>query len=33
MQATTVAAQGTASTKFNLVTFSVALNEEAQTVP
>jgi len=33
MQATTVAAQGTAETKFDLVTFSVHLNEEAQTVP
>lgn len=33
MQATTVAAQGTAETKFNLVTFSVHLSEEATTVP
>ena len=33
MQATTVAAQGTAETKFNLVTFSVSLSEAAQTVP
>ena len=33
MQATTVAAQGTAETKFNLVTFSVSLSESAQTVP
>lgn len=33
MQATTVAAQGTAETKFNQVTFSVHLAEEAQTVP
>jgi uncharacterized protein YggE len=33
MQATTVAAQGTASTKFNLVTFSVSLSEDGQTVP
>jgi uncharacterized protein YggE len=33
MQATTVAAQGTAETKFNQVTFSVHLSEEAQTVP
>lgn len=33
MQATTVAAQGTAETKFNLVTFSVHLSEEGQTVP
>jgi len=33
MQATTVAAQGTAETKFNQVTFSVHLTEEAQTVP
>lgn len=33
MQATTVAAQGTAETKFNLVTFSVSLSEAASTVP
>jgi len=33
MQATTVAAQGTAETKFNQVTFSVHLSEEAATVP
>lgn len=33
MQATTVAAQGTAETKFNLVTFSVHLSEESTTVP
>jgi hypothetical protein len=30
---TTVAAQGTASTKFNLATFNVTLSEEANTVP
>ena len=33
MQATTVAAQGTAETKFDRVTFSVSLSEEANTVP
>ncbi len=33
MQATTVAAQGTAETKFNRVTFNVSLSEQAQTVP
>ena len=33
MQATTVAAQGTAETKYNQVTFSVHLSEEAATVP
>lgn len=33
MQATTVAAQGTAETKFNLVTFNVSLSEEGTTVP
>lgn len=33
MQATTVAAEGTAEAKFNLVTFSVHLSAVAQTVP
>lgn len=33
MQATTIAAQGTAETKFNQVTFSVHLVEDATTVP
>lgn len=33
MQATTVAAQGTAETKFDRVTFSVALSEDGSTVP
>lgn len=33
MQATTVAAQGTAETKYNRVTFNVSLSEQAQTVP
>jgi uncharacterized protein YggE len=33
MQATTVAAQGTATTKFNLVTFAVHLNATEKTVP
>lgn len=33
MQATTVAAQGTAETKFNQVTFSVHLSEDGKTVP
>jgi uncharacterized protein YggE len=33
MQATTVAAQGTAETKFNLVTFHVSLSEDGDTVP
>lgn len=33
MQATTVAAQGTAETKFDRVTFSVALTQEGNTVP
>lgn len=33
MPATTVAAQGTAETKFDRVTFSVSLSEEADTVP
>src|SRR5579864_8949915 len=33
MQATTVAAQGTATTKFNLVTFAVHLSSVAGTVP
>lgn len=33
MQATTVAAQGTAETKYNLVTFNVSLSEDGQTVP
>jgi uncharacterized protein YggE len=33
MQATTVAAQGTAETKFDRVTFSVTLSEEGTTVP
>lgn len=33
MQATTVAAQGTATTKFNLVTFAIHLNAIEKTVP
>lgn len=33
MQATTVAAQGTAETKFDRVTFSVSLSEDGSTVP
>lgn len=33
MQATTVAAQGTAETAFDRVTFSVSLSEDADTVP
>jgi Protein of unknown function (DUF541) len=33
MQATTVAAQGTAETKFNLATFHISLSETGDTVP